>query len=63
MINPDSIVIPGHHPGSLSFLSDDYDQISSKLDSQICEEASTSSEEKVCCRVDDQQVAICMKIL
>ena len=38
---------------SLDYYSMDYEKISSKLDSQICEQASIDKEEKVCCKKDD----------
>ena len=39
--------------GSFDNQSEDYEEISSKLDSQICEQASIDKEEKVCCKKDD----------
>ena len=48
-----TIIITGDPLGSLPVQSEDYKKISSNLNSQICVKASISSEEKVCCRNDD----------
>ena len=38
--------------GFIEYQSEEYDEISSKLDAQICEET-PGQEEKVCCRADE----------
>ena len=48
-------ITTGDPQGFLDYQSEDYQEISSKLDAQICEET-PGQEEKVCCRREDGQV-------
>ena len=52
-------IIPVDPQDSFDNQSEDYEEISSKLDSQICEKASSSrEEEKVCCSNDDDKQVV-----
>ena len=49
-------MITGGPEDSFDYLSDDFQEIASKLQSQICEQPSDNREEKVCCRKKNEPV-------